>query len=107
MASPPTIEETLQLLQNQQTFQQTITTITDELTQLRNRFPLQGFNTTNTHGPGPPNTTIKLDIPRFDGFDPLGWIFKINQFFEFHNTPEDQSIRMASFYMEGEALTWY
>jgi len=113
MASPPpTIEETLHLLlQNQQNFQQNITTITDELTQLRNRLPPPGFNNTNHHGPGPPNhyanTTTKLDIPRFDGSDPLGWIFKINQFFEFHNTPEDQRIRMASFYMEGEALTWY
>lgn len=110
VSPPPTIEETLQLLlQNQQNFQQNITTITDKLTQLRNRLPPPGFNNTNHHDPPNhyANTTIKLDIPRFDGSDPLGWIFKINQFFEFHNTPEDQRIRMASFYMEGEALTWY
>jgi hypothetical protein len=50
---------------------------------------------------------IKLELPRFDGTDALGWIFKINQFFEFHQTPEHQRLRMASFYMEGEALTWF
>jgi hypothetical protein len=48
-----------------------------------------------------------LEIPRFDGTDPLGWIFKINQFFDYHLTPDDQRLRIASFYMEGEALTWF
>ncbi|XP_061343150.1 uncharacterized protein LOC133289269 [Gastrolobium bilobum] len=51
--------------------------------------------------------TIKLDVPRFDGSDPLGWVFKISQFFEFHGTPDPQRPRIASFYMEGEALAWY
>lgn len=26
---------------------------------------------------------VKLDIPRFDGRDPLGWIFKITQLFDY------------------------
>jgi hypothetical protein len=50
---------------------------------------------------------MKLDIPRFDGSDAMGWIFKINQFFDYHHTPDDQRLRIASFYMEGEALTWF
>jgi len=29
--------------------------------------------------PFPPR--LKLDVPRFDGSDPMGWIFKISQFF--------------------------
>jgi prefoldin subunit 5 len=41
---PPSIEETLQqILQTQQTFQQNITAITTELTQLRTRQPPLGF----------------------------------------------------------------
>ena len=31
---------------------------------------------------------MKLDVPQFEGTDPLGWIFKINQFFVYHATPE-------------------
>ena len=27
---------------------------------------------------------FKLDVPRFDGTNPNGWIFKINQFFDYH-----------------------
>lgn len=30
---------------------------------------------------------MKLDVPRFDRTDPLNWIFKINQFFKYHDTP--------------------
>ena len=48
-----------------------------------------------------------MDVPRFDGTEPLGWIFKINQFFDYHNTPESDKLTIASFYMEGRALAWF
>jgi hypothetical protein len=52
-------------------------------------------------------TAIKLEIPKFNGTEALSWIFKIKQFFEFHHTAEEQRLSIASFYMEGEALTWF
>ncbi|KHN19402.1 Retrovirus-related Pol polyprotein from transposon opus, partial [Glycine soja] len=51
--------------------------------------------------------SIKHDIPRFDGRDPLGWIFKIQQMFDYQNTPEEERITVASFYLDGAALSWY
>lgn len=50
---------------------------------------------------------LKLDVSRFNGADPIGWIFKISQFFEFHDTPEHQCLSVASFYMDGPTLSWY
>jgi hypothetical protein len=115
MTTPPPFDFTTafqQLIQNQAQFQlnqdnlqNNLATLTDELHHLRTRLGPPGFT-------GPeinpfPNTSIKLDIPRFDGTDPMGWIFKINQFFYFHNTPEEQRLCIASFYMEGAALTWF
>lgn len=50
---------------------------------------------------------MKLDVPRFDGNDPLGWIFKITQFFEYHCILNTERLTVASFYMEGPALCWY
>ncbi|MCH89207.1 retrotransposon-derived protein PEG10-like [Trifolium medium] len=101
-----------QLIQNQANFQQNqenlqnnLATLTNELHHLRTRLAPPGFN--NTEITPFPQTSIKLDIPRFDGTYPMGWIFKINQFFDFHHTPEDQRLRIASFYMDGEALTWF
>ncbi|MCI10462.1 hypothetical protein A2U01_0031555, partial [Trifolium medium] len=50
---------------------------------------------------------LKLDVPRFEGTDPHGWIFKISQFFTYHHTPEEERITVASFYLDGPALGWY
>lgn len=50
---------------------------------------------------------LRLDFPRFDGTNPSGWSYKVNQFFEYYRTPLYQRIRMASFHMEGEALIWF
>lgn len=50
---------------------------------------------------------LKLDVPRFDGHDPLGWIFKVSQFFDYQGIPEPERLTIASFYMDGPALSWY
>ena len=50
---------------------------------------------------------FKLDFPRFDGTNPPGWIFKANQFFDFHQTPHPQRMQIASFHMDGPALAWF
>ena len=50
---------------------------------------------------------MKLEAPRFDGSDPSGWIFKINQFFKYHTTPEPECLVIASFSMKGLALAWF
>ena len=59
----------------------------------------------------PPNLAahhrLKLEVPRFDGTDPMGWIFKINQFFEYHDTLEHDCLTIASFHMEGGTLAWF
>ncbi|XP_077217922.1 uncharacterized protein LOC143852425 [Tasmannia lanceolata] len=48
-----------------------------------------------------------MDVPKFDGTDPIGWIFKIEQFFNYYSTLEDQQLTIASFNLEGPALLWY
>ena len=49
----------------------------------------------------------KLDVPRFDGYVPLGWIFKISQFFDYQATLVEDRITVASFYLDGAALSWF
>jgi len=31
--------------------------------------------------------TLKLSVPRFDGSNPTDWLFQIESFFNFHETP--------------------
>lgn len=37
----------------------------------------------------------------------MEWILKVEQFFEYFNTPEEQKIQIAFFHMEGKALSWF
>jgi hypothetical protein len=50
---------------------------------------------------------FRLDFPQFDDDNPANWSYKVNQFFDYYQTPLSQCIRMASFHMEGEALIWF
>ena len=67
----------------------------------------------SSSSPNPaPNTThnppkMKLNVPKFNGTDPSGWVFKTTQFFAYHSTLKPKRLTIASFAMEGPALTWF
>ncbi|XP_077223428.1 uncharacterized protein LOC143857042 [Tasmannia lanceolata] len=48
-----------------------------------------------------------MDVPKFDGTDPIGWIFKIEQFFNYYTTLEDQRLSIISFHLDGPTLAWF
>lgn len=51
---------------------------------------------------------VRLDFPHLKGNNPAApWIFKENQYFEFHQTPIPQRLLMVSYHTNGEALVWY
>ena len=89
----------------------TMTLKIEELIQCLGPAPSQTSpNPSPLPSPTPTPTTIhqmKLDVPRFDGTEPLGWIFKINQFFEYHGTLDQDKLTIVSFYIEGHALAWF
>ena len=45
--------------------------------------------------------SMKMEVPKFDRSDPNGWIFRIEEFFDFHGTPYHLCLRIVSFHMEG------
>lgn len=75
------------------------------LDHLHLRSPKQIHSTPNNHFHQ--RNSVKLDISRFDGRDPMDWIFKISQLFEYQNTSEEERITVALFYLDGAALSWY
>ena len=50
---------------------------------------------------------FKVDIPTFDGDNVDDWLFRIEEYFDVANTPEDQHIKIASFHMIEPAYAWY
>ncbi|XP_058783052.1 uncharacterized protein LOC131657702 [Vicia villosa] len=57
--------------------------------------------------PLPPMRTPKLELPMFDGAEPLDWLFQADQFFNFYNMPPENRMSLISFYMKGDALSWF
>ncbi|KAL9441766.1 hypothetical protein AB3S75_020297 [Citrus x aurantiifolia] len=51
--------------------------------------------------------SIRCDLSTFDGSNPLDWIFQAEKYFSFYETPEEQRIDITSFYMTGQALSWF
>ena len=50
---------------------------------------------------------MQIDVPQFENGDPQGWILKIQQYFDFHNTIKEQRLQIAPLYFDGKALAWY
>ena len=61
-----------------------------------------GFNS------GPGNYFIpKIDMRKFDGKDPIMWIFQMDQFFDLHQVPIMQKVTIKSLYLEPDQFVWY
>ncbi|XP_057952937.1 uncharacterized protein LOC131147183 [Malania oleifera] len=59
------------------------------------------------HRAGIQTKTVRVDFPKFNGSDPAGWLYTVNHFFLFHETPPHQRVLLASFHMEDKALIWF
>ena len=49
----------------------------------------------------------KIDMRKFDGKDPLTWIFQMEHFFDTHHVPNLQKVTIASLYLEPQQFVWY
>jgi hypothetical protein len=49
----------------------------------------------------------KIDMRKFDGKDPITWIFQMEQFFDLHQVPTLQKVTLASLYLENDQFVWY
>lgn len=51
--------------------------------------------------------SIKLDFPKFDGKNVVGWIFKAQQFFDYYNTPDAERLTIASVHLDHDIVPWF
>lgn len=49
----------------------------------------------------------KIAMRKFDGKEPITWIFQMEQFFDLHQVPNLQKVTIASLYLELEQFVWY
>lgn len=48
----------------------------------------------------------RMDFPKFDGTDPVGWIRQSNKFFQMAGAPEEYKVSLAQLHIVGEADVW-
>jgi hypothetical protein len=53
------------------------------------------------------NHVPNIDMRKFDGKDPITRILQMEQFFDLHNVPHTQKVRIASLYLEPNQFVWY
>lgn len=46
----------------------------------------------------------KVELPLFDGNDPVGWITRAETYFEVQNTSDDVKVKLAKLSMEGPTI---
>ncbi|PNX95443.1 retrotransposon-related protein [Trifolium pratense] len=49
----------------------------------------------------------KVELPSFDGEDPVGWIKRAETYFEVQGTTEEVKVRLAKLSMEGTTIHWF
>lgn len=47
---------------------------------------------------------IQLEFPKFDGANPIDWVFKAQQFFSYSQITYNQKVPILAFHMEGRTL---
>lgn len=49
----------------------------------------------------------KLDMPLFDGYDPDGWVLRVERYFDFYKLTEQERLDAVVVALEGDALKWF
>ena len=50
---------------------------------------------------------VRAELPMFDGQGAEEWVFRVREYFEIYEVPNDFRMRMLSFHLTGFAYTWY
>lgn len=53
------------------------------------------------------NWMKRVELPMFEGLDPMDWISKAEKFFDIQNVTEKERIKLAYIFMEGGASYWF
>ncbi|KAF7814834.1 Splicing factor U2AF 65 kDa subunit [Senna tora] len=48
----------------------------------------------------------KLEMPLFNGEDPIGWLFRVERYFSINGITTEEKLEAASVCLEGRALNW-
>lgn len=106
LSLPPTMADNTRLEEAITILTQTQSSLHSKLNDVISRFTILESRSPDRPLSLPPPRR-KLDVPWFDGANAMSWIFKISQLFDYHGTPDSECLQVASFYLDGPALSWF
>ncbi|RZS14728.1 hypothetical protein BHM03_00046461 [Ensete ventricosum] len=53
------------------------------------------------------NPCMKVDFPRWEEGDPIGWISRAERYFQFYRTTDATRVEIAAIHHEGDAIQWF
>ncbi|VFQ87786.1 unnamed protein product [Cuscuta campestris] len=63
--------------------------------------------TTGRADPADRQLRLRIDPPRFSGEDSVGWIFRIQQYFDYFATSEVERMQLVGMFIDHPASEWY
>jgi len=51
--------------------------------------------------------SVKLDFPRFDGKNVRDWVFRVEQFFDYYETPDYDRLTIALVHLDQDVIPWF
>ncbi|RRT74477.1 hypothetical protein B296_00003555 [Ensete ventricosum] len=55
----------------------------------------------------PHNPRMRVDFPRWEGGDPIGWISCVEQYFRYHRTTDASMVEITAIHLEGDVIQWF
>ncbi|RWW18879.1 hypothetical protein GW17_00017105, partial [Ensete ventricosum] len=55
----------------------------------------------------PPYPRMRVDFPRWEDEDPIGWISRAERYFCYHKTSDASMVDITDIHLEGDAIQWY
>ncbi|RZR98523.1 hypothetical protein BHM03_00027883 [Ensete ventricosum] len=53
------------------------------------------------------NPCMKINFPRWEEGDPIGWISCAERYFQFYRTVDATRVEIVAIYLEGDAIQWF
>ena len=50
---------------------------------------------------------MRVDFPRWEEGDPIGWISRAERYFRYHKTADASMIEIAAIHLDGDAIQWF
>lgn len=51
--------------------------------------------------------SMRVDMSRFSGANPYAWVSRVQRYFDYYHTPNNQRLMVASFHLDGATLDWF